>query len=1197
MKKRFLSTFLVLCMVLSLFPMTAFAEADGYDAGDAEPVHQHPLCGGTECAGDHASHSEDIEYKALDNGKGSIKGDYLNNGILKGGNYYLTADTKYNKDALYTVAPINLCLNGHTLKLTGGSVPFIKLGKAANLCDCVGGGKISNMESPVSGCQMIEVRGAEFCMYSGTIEAKNSVAVYNDAGSCSVFGGSLIGNGTNSSLLMDQGTLKLAGAPEFSPGIELGNTDSVIILCGPMTNAEKIAFIVPQSVDPKKIVIRSDGKYAITQDDLSKFASADSGFGLVLEGTGPDAVIKFAKTEPLTGSVTIDGSLKFNEALTAEVNDSNNTGTLSYQWKRGDVNIGENSKNYTTVAEDIGQFLSCVVTSSVENGSISGSAAAAVEKAAGPDMPEVTISFSDGPNKNKLIGATDAMEYSINSDPNWKECTAADMDMTDILDSYDWKVWSLFVRIKETATHEASEYLSFSFRMADEVTGVTAIGCTNASNNDGILKGVTADMEYHGSGGKWIAGTGEDITGLTDGVYWVRTRAYDNRLPGPSERFTISAFEPQTRGIALSPSDRHNFSAEFEGYTDIEPLTVTIRNTGNQPTGALNVALSGENADSFQLNRTEIASIEPDSAGDSFTIVPRTGLTKGYYSAAATVSGSEGLAPQSITVGITIDTISDDDAEKVAETKAAIEAALKKLSVSNSLTADKMLQLAREANPYSNEEDPDNCVKVEWSLFNDGTLVDFTKVDATKTEAGVIAGSFRLSLNAAWDTLTFGMEIPKLSNGGSSSGGGGGGSGSGFHSNITIVPPAAAQPQGPTQGKIKLNGSVNSGGTVSVSASSRTVAEAISRAEDTAKRNGNLDNGITIVLDVVSNSKSAKGISVNLPKAAMETIVGKEIANTVITVDNPDIQIAMDLKTVKEILSQANSDVMLSAVRTASGKLTGDAKDAVGSRPLYEFKLSSSGGTIQKLNAGEIAVTIPYTLAEDEKAEKLCAVNVKDNSQVQWLSGSAYDSTAKELRVTAGEFTALGVGYKPADMTFADISDHWAKEDIQFAVRRGLFSGIDDKTFRPDGAMTRGMFVTVLGKLAGADVSGCTGSSFGDVEAGAYYQNYVEWASKNGIVSGDGKGSFKPDASITRQEMAVIMENFVKATGAELSKKNEEKSFSDGTKIASWARDAVKTMQTAGVISGKDDGSFDPLGTATRAETCALLHSYMEGNK
>lgn len=142
--------------------------------------------------------------------------------------------------------------------------------------------------------------------------------------------------------------------------------------------------------------------------------------------------------------------------------------------------------------------------------------------------------------------------------------------------------------------------------------------------------------------------------------------------------------------------------------------------------------------------------------------------------------------------------------------------------------------------------------------------------------------------------------------------------------------------------------------------------------------------------------------------------------------------------------------------------------------------------------------------------------------------------------------------------------------------------------------MTRGMFVTALGRLANADVSKYTKSGFADVKDGSYYLGYIEWANKNGIVKGTSATTFAPNTAISRQEMAVIMTNYAKTMNYVLPKTRTAVTFADNAKISSYAKDAVKSMQMAGVIMGKDGNKFDPQATAIRGEVSAVLHRYVE---
>ena len=180
--------------------------------------------------------------------------------------------------------------------------------------------------------------------------------------------------------------------------------------------------------------------------------------------------------------------------------------------------------------------------------------------------------------------------------------------------------------------------------------------------------------------------------------------------------------------------------------------------------------------------------------------------------------------------------------------------------------------------------------------------------------------------------------------------------------------------------------------------------------------------------------------------------------------------------------------------------------------------------------------------------------------------------------------------FKNNEKAFMDTVGHWAKKDIDFITARELLVGTAEGVFSPEAPLTRGMAVTILGRLWDADTSGFTSSRFTDVSNNAYYAPYVEWAAQNGIVAGVGNGQYAPDKVVSREEMAVILANFAEFTGIKLEEINAAaEAFEDEAQISPWAKADVRTIQKAGIISGKQDNLFDPKGKCTRAEISAIL--------
>jgi hypothetical protein len=190
---------------------------------------------------------------------------------------------------------------------------------------------------------------------------------------------------------------------------------------------------------------------------------------------------------------------------------------------------------------------------------------------------------------------------------------------------------------------------------------------------------------------------------------------------------------------------------------------------------------------------------------------------------------------------------------------------------------------------------------------------------------------------------------------------------------------------------------------------------------------------------------------------------------------------------------------------------------------------------------------------------------------------------------------AVPLGYRAVfENPFADVkAGDWFLDDVGFAYTHGLFAGTGADAFSPDAPMTRGMIVTVLGRLHGIDTSGFKGGAFSDVDASRYYAAYVEWAREAGIVSGVGGGLFAPDAPVSRQDLSVILYNYIRFAGKGLPAEREYAGFADDADIAAYAGDAVRALYGAGVINGRPGNLFDPKGAATRAEVAAMLHRFV----
>ncbi|MBQ3085156.1 MAG: S-layer homology domain-containing protein [Clostridia bacterium] len=154
--------------------------------------------------------------------------------------------------------------------------------------------------------------------------------------------------------------------------------------------------------------------------------------------------------------------------------------------------------------------------------------------------------------------------------------------------------------------------------------------------------------------------------------------------------------------------------------------------------------------------------------------------------------------------------------------------------------------------------------------------------------------------------------------------------------------------------------------------------------------------------------------------------------------------------------------------------------------------------------------------------------------------------------------------------------EEWCMPAVYFVTQRGLFGGISETEFSPYSRLTRAQMMTVLARMAGADVTPAAGE--------VWYQRAVNWAVAEGISDGT-----DPNGYITREQMITMVWRYLGEPEGEGSLNR----FTDKNKIDGWAKAAMEWAIEYNVISGRGDGTLDPDGSATRAETAQLLKNFL----
>ena len=163
----------------------------------------------------------------------------------------------------------------------------------------------------------------------------------------------------------------------------------------------------------------------------------------------------------------------------------------------------------------------------------------------------------------------------------------------------------------------------------------------------------------------------------------------------------------------------------------------------------------------------------------------------------------------------------------------------------------------------------------------------------------------------------------------------------------------------------------------------------------------------------------------------------------------------------------------------------------------------------------------------------------------------------------------------------------WYEEAVRYVYEAGLMQGTTGTTFSPGRTSNRGQIAAILHRLEGSPRAGTP--PFTDVAADSYCADAVAWAEKNNIVRGFEDGTFRPEGRITRQQLAAILFRYLEHRGADTAGRADLSRFSDTAAVADYAREAMAWAVSAGLLQGRSDGTLDPAGSATRAQTAVIL--------
>ena len=308
---------------------------------------------------------------------------------------------------------------------------------------------------------------------------------------------------------------------------------------------------------------------------------------------------------------------------------------------------------------------------------------------------------------------------------------------------------------------------------------------------------------------------------------------------------------------------------------------------------------------------------------------------------------------------------------------------------------------------------------------------------------------------------------------------------------------------------------------------------------------------------------------------------------------------------------------------TADADQAGDYPIIVsGPEELDNYKVSYENGTLtvsRRSSGGSSSSSTEYAITVDDgkngsvsvspkRAEKgdTVTITVKPDTGYELDELTVTDKDGDEIKLTEkadnkftfkmpgskvtveASFAKDGTVQKP-DTRFDDVAKNaWYYNAVEYVAENGIMSGVSAREFTPNAGFSRAMLAQTLYAMSGKPAVKAE-STFADVAANAWYADAVNWAAEKGYVSGVGDGKFAPDASVTREQMALILYRYA---GSPDASGMAQKEFADSSSVSAYAVDAIRWAVHEGLISGMENNTLAPQGTATRAQVAQILMNF-----
>ncbi|WP_069188409.1 carbohydrate-binding domain-containing protein [Paenibacillus sp. GM2] len=261
---------------------------------------------------------------------------------------------------------------------------------------------------------------------------------------------------------------------------------------------------------------------------------------------------------------------------------------------------------------------------------------------------------------------------------------------------------------------------------------------------------------------------------------------------------------------------------------------------------------------------------------------------------------------------------------------------------------------------------------------------------------------------------------------------------------------------------------------------------------------------------------------------------------------------------------------------------------------ILNFSLSiSAGKDYPVLKPDRFVQPLIMTLNVDTGVNKdlIGLYLITSDGHIKYIGGTTQDGKLIADLITNGVYGPLSY-----DLSFSDVAGtHWATPVLKLLAAKHIIEGTGAAQFAPEKSITRAEFAAMIARSLRLEATGDAEVTFTDVAASDWYAEAIAAVSELGIVNGRSASSFEPGATITREEMAVILVRAYEYSRGQVASAGAAGAFADQASVSSWAQEAVAEAHALGFMTGRANGQFAPQSKATRAEAAQVVARLING--